>query len=257
MDYPVKIFTNYHEKNFAECVDLIDSAPENTRLQITYNTMKAACLLNLKLRIDEVHSILDKVLIIETKNAFAHYGKGFAFFEQQKFNEAIIYFNNAIDHSRPRSMRKAREMKEKSENMLKELKKSDEHKENLTAELTQTSIKVEKDKTEEQKSVKKTPDGKINKCSQCDGTFVSNSSLNRHMKLHTSEKLYKCYKCGYAFYQKSNLKRHMKTHKKPNKNQELPSRLHRANKAKKHFSDHRARLLKVKKAKTHLNHHRR
>ena len=77
------------------------------------------------------------------------------------------------------------------------------------------------------KMEKKTHDLKPWKCSPCGKTFMSVSSLTRHMKCHVEdkprehqgypEKLYKCKECGKAFVSPSAVRTHESSHtgKKP------------------------------------------
>ena len=230
MENEVKIFVKYQEKNFSVCLELIDAASERSRSLSTYKILKAACLVSLKKKIDEAHCILDEVLIKEAGNAFAHYGKGLAFFEQEKFSQAIKCFDKAIEHNQTESMQKAREMKEKAEIKLKDHAtaegrvKGEEKKLELVNEtaksekkipskgikikMTQKTAKVAKNR----ESVKQNSDEK--KCKYCDRTFKTIFNLLRHMRAHSNERPHECDKCSYAAKQKSDLTRHLTTHDK-------------------------------------------
>lgn len=234
MDHEFEIFVKYQDKNFSECLDLIDSITDSSGSSTRYKVLKAACFVSLKKRIDEAHNILDEVLISEDGNALAHYSKGLAFYEQGKLNQAIEYFGKAIEHNKTGSMERARKMKAKAEKTLKQLAAAkgetsgeaenkiepegenvDEQEESpskgINFELARNTAKVVNDESKEDDSAEMSTEKK-NRCGLCDKTFSRTFSLTRHMQGHTGERPNKCEKCSYACIQKSDLKRHMATH---------------------------------------------
>ncbi|KAM9857033.1 uncharacterized protein ACBR49_000708 [Aulostomus maculatus] len=50
-------------------------------------------------------------------------------------------------------------------------------------------------------------------CPTCGRVFPHNSSLKRHLVIHSGKRPFKCFICGRGFTQSGNLKTHMKTHK--------------------------------------------
>ena len=49
-------------------------------------------------------------------------------------------------------------------------------------------------------------------CSQCDKSFIENSTLDQHVMIHTGEKPYECTHCEKALSNKKDLDCHMSTH---------------------------------------------
>lgn len=63
------------------------------------------------------------------------------------------------------------------------------------------------------------PEGGKYRCQECRRSYVYQSSLLRHMEIHTGEKPYKCQTCGKAFKYSLHLNKHLQKHiiKKPYK----------------------------------------
>lgn len=52
----------------------------------------------------------------------------------------------------------------------------------------------------------------LHKCTNCAKTFIKPSMLKRHMMFHNKEKTHSCSECSKTFYDLSTLKAHMRTH---------------------------------------------
>ena len=56
-----------------------------------------------------------------------------------------------------------------------------------------------------------TPRGNL-RCDICEKDFSCNSTLTRHMRIHSDNKIFKCPFCSYSGHRKDNLGSHMKSH---------------------------------------------
>lgn len=176
----------YKQQKHTKCLELINAAPENVGISSQYKILKASCLNNIAGKSDDAHKVLDEVIKSEPKNAFAFYGKGLVFINESKLSEAVKCFEEAISIDPTEKMNKARQMKTRTENMMK----------------TAAKVKLET----------KPEHGKFKHCHYCKKDFSKSFSLSRHLLLHTGDKPHKCPTCGYGFIQKSDLCRHLATH---------------------------------------------
>lgn len=219
MDHQLKVFHSYKQQNFPNCLSIIEKLTRDLP-----KVLKTSCLVH----VDTAHEILDEVLIAEEGNAFAYYGKGLAFMHQQKLQQAIHCFDEALRLDG--SMEKAENMKQKAMEMMSEVKKEvksesetdekcsenkekDDIKEKFQINLRSKAVEVEiKEEVPAAVVIVPAPSAKSKTCHICSKTFTKTFSLNRHMKLHSGERPYKCLTCDFAFIQKSDLIRHTATH---------------------------------------------
>lgn len=180
MDVEVQIRDTYKQQKHSKCVILIDNAPAEIRDSSRYKILKASCLNHLTGKSKEAHKCLDEVISVEPENAFAYYGKGLAFINEGSLQEAVVYFDTAIDLDPSDKMNKARLMRARAQRMMEPITA-------IKMEI-KTEIKTENDKVVETK-VKKKRRYVIDKgpvsCPICNKVFQKAFSLTRHNLLHT------------------------------------------------------------------------
>lgn len=101
---------NYKEQNYDECLQLIQSLPDQTRILSHYRIIEAACIVNLDLDVSRAHEILNNVLNVEAFNPYAYYGKGLAYIADGKTIEAIECFEKSIKFNKSGVMGNAKEL---------------------------------------------------------------------------------------------------------------------------------------------------
>lgn len=209
MDKQFKVLGYYHEEKFSDCLRLIEEFSTEMRESSHFKVLKAACLVNLDLKLELAHRLLDEVLYVEDGNEYAHYAKGLAFMRQKQLKPAIENFNKAISLDKTGTMGKAQEMRDKALLMMKEA--GDVYTKSppdVSPVVNKNSLKVQL----QAKMKTPPPNVKLKTCHICSKNFTKTFSLTRHMKLHTGERPHKCERCDFAFIQKSDLLRHEATH---------------------------------------------
>lgn len=207
MNHQAKVILSYEQENFQVCLNLIAESPAAIRYSSHYKILTAICLVNLRLRFEEAHSIIDEVIAKDLNNAFAFYAKGLAFYNQKKLSQAIFCFNKAIELDVSGSMARAKVFKTKATEILVEL--------GIDVDITKGGSDKENDDNGTkgfETEISDASEEKSKSCSVCFKRFAKHFSLRRHMALHTGERPHKCSDCNYAFIQKSDLKRHSATH---------------------------------------------
>lgn len=120
MNLHSNIVSNYQQKNYTACLNLLTEAPIEAQNAPQYKVLKAACLVHLGRNIKLAHAILDDVLTKETRNSFAYYGKGLAYFSTKKMSQAIRCFDKAIELDTSGSMGRALELKQHAVDIMNE-----------------------------------------------------------------------------------------------------------------------------------------
>lgn len=174
MDYQQAVLENYQQKNFLKCLTLIEDCPvAKAKESPHYKVLKAACYINLHIHVDLTHQILDELLVVDDNNEFAYYCKGLAYFNEKNFEEAIKCLDKAFDLN-PKTMPKAKELRDKAERFLEPAKN----------ESGEVEISMETN-----------PDSARLTCEICRKVFASFSNMRRHRLLHSSEKPHRCTWC--------------------------------------------------------------
>lgn len=125
MDLHAEIVFNYQQKNYLECLALLKEAPLFAQEAPQYRVLEASCLIFLGKDYELAHDILDSILINEERNAFAHYGKGLAYFFTKKMRQAILCFDKAIEMDTSGSMGRALVLKQRAIKELEETSVAD------------------------------------------------------------------------------------------------------------------------------------
>lgn len=110
--FDARVLKAYREKNYEKCVKLIDrilviNTDDN---KDHYKILQAAAHTMIGEDFKAAHSLLDEVLLSDTSNAFAVYGKGVALYFEKKFDESVAMFDRAIE-MKPQEMERAKDMK--------------------------------------------------------------------------------------------------------------------------------------------------
>lgn len=93
------ILNAYRSKSYELCIELIDyiledsSGAENNH----YKILQAAAYTMLGQEIHFSHQLLDQVISSDPSNSCAFFGKGFAFYQQKRFDESLEMLNKALD----------------------------------------------------------------------------------------------------------------------------------------------------------------
>lgn len=91
-EFYTEIYQSYTGKEYQKCLEIIDSVTEH---HIEYDILKSACLIHMGKKLVDAHKILDDILLKHPNNSFTIYAKGLAFYHEEKWDEAIEYFERA------------------------------------------------------------------------------------------------------------------------------------------------------------------
>lgn len=178
MDHQQTVLKCYQAKEYMKVLNLIEECPiQLIRNSFPYKILKATCFVNLGIEIETAHSILDEVLENSCNNEFAHYCKGLVFFHEKIFGKAAACFEKAIELDTLGTMQKAKEMRIKALDLMKEGEE-------------EQKVKIqESDQKQNNSDI-------LNKtCKICQKTFTKRHGLKRHMKRVHSEEKMKIIKC--------------------------------------------------------------
>ncbi|CRL02237.1 CLUMA_CG015283, isoform A [Clunio marinus] len=102
----------YRADNFEKCIKLIEKILDNNNDEYKnhYKILQAASYTMLGKDLDKSHEILDEVLKEEPFNTSAYYGKGFAFYLSNKYEQSVKMLQKAIEIDPSENMDKARNL---------------------------------------------------------------------------------------------------------------------------------------------------
>lgn len=176
-----EIYNCYKRKEYKECVIYLDLVSETTKDCIEYQILKATCLINIggSSKLPEAHRILDDVIKQKPENAYCSYAKGLAFYQENRWKEAIECFTKAIALDQPSMNRAEILLKLAQENLEKN---PEEEKEEQEEESENEEIEI--DNNEDQEASQDSNDSMSRRfgCELCNKYFAKKFNLDRHNK---------------------------------------------------------------------------
>ena len=111
--FETSVLNAYRSKKYGMCIELIEKILMNNTDENKdhYKILQAASHTMLGKNFEISHSILDDVLLTDPSSSFAMYGKGVAFYFEEKFDKSIEMFDRAIEANPDEQMRRAKDMK--------------------------------------------------------------------------------------------------------------------------------------------------
>ncbi|XP_050409674.1 zinc finger protein OZF [Patella vulgata] len=112
--------------------------------------------------------------------------------DESKFSSPFIESKTQISVLKHRTSQKKRKSSSNKLNRIKNKQKKTKHDKTLVVDVN--------------------TDSKSHGCDMCGKSFINNSNLTNHRRVHTGEKPYRCDVCGKSFSEKGNLQKHIKIH---------------------------------------------
>ena len=175
---------------------------------------QASASTNFNLKI-EAQRVFDSVLLDESTNFLALYGKSLTLYKDGKLKECTEMMKTALNLETIDSGSNVKTMLEKIEKLIERKMVQNRLERGKPENLLIKSLILRQPIGGRKIGEKPTIDGQKPKshiCKICDKNFTKQFSLNRHMQLHTGEKAHKCSICRKAFIQKTDMERHETTH---------------------------------------------
>lgn len=117
-DLHQEIVTAYKNKEFANCLLLIDESLKSNPTNTHHKILQTSCWTSLNINGPETFAVLKQILKDEPKNSFAFYGIGLKYYNEGDLMESIEYLTRAIELNPTNAMQKAVELKCKAKSVM-------------------------------------------------------------------------------------------------------------------------------------------